>query len=404
MMSVGFTNCGTFFGGDNFKSFTAQDLTLLTDRASDMEKRQLAQSQKQRQDIIKKLKEIFAVAQAAQAEGLDKTDKYKKRLALTTDNLLKEEELYATSEKGTKAPDEVQKPEIDAYLAAHAKDFDEFVAMATEGMKEKPGQDLIDAQKAGWAEMRIRADRARKTGLDKSDSFKLQVRIQKAAMLNSLYNEKLLEKLKPTADEMKDFYSKNPDADPAKIKQTADDVLKRVKGGEDFAKLARDYSKDGSAEDGGLLKWFGKGAMVSEFEEAAYKMQKGQTSDQLVKTKFGYHIIKIEDRQNKKPEKDKGEMAKTDDAQDMILARHILFSTRDSDEAEGKVLQKKMQRATEDATLKYPVSAPEDFVVNIKGTSSNEAPSLQLPGSGGAPQGAPQGVPQGGAPQGAPKN
>jgi peptidyl-prolyl cis-trans isomerase C len=74
-------------------------------------------------------------------------------------------------------------------------------------------------------------------------------------------------------------------------------ALARVKGGEDFAKVATEVSKDPGAE-GGDLGWFTKDKMVPEFAEAAFKLQPGQISDP-VKTQFGWHIIKVEERRTK---------------------------------------------------------------------------------------------------------
>jgi parvulin-like peptidyl-prolyl isomerase len=78
----------------------------------------------------------------------------------------------------------------------------------------------------------------------------------------------------------------------AKRKQI-DDLLKRVKAGEDFAKLAKEFSEDpGSKENGGELPEFKRGEMVPEFEAAAFALTKDQTSD-VVTSMFGYHIIKL---------------------------------------------------------------------------------------------------------------
>jgi parvulin-like peptidyl-prolyl isomerase len=70
----------------------------------------------------------------------------------------------------------------------------------------------------------------------------------------------------------------------------AKEILEKVKKGESFAKLAEQYSIDGSRRRGGDLGSFGKGMMVKPFEDAAFALQKGEVSG-LVKTQFGYHII-----------------------------------------------------------------------------------------------------------------
>jgi peptidyl-prolyl cis-trans isomerase C len=76
-------------------------------------------------------------------------------------------------------------------------------------------------------------------------------------------------------------------------------ALERVKKGEDFAKLAAELSKDpGSGKEGGDLGWFEKERMVPEFAEAAFKLEKGGVSE-LVKTQFGFHIIKVDDKREK---------------------------------------------------------------------------------------------------------
>ena len=82
--------------------------------------------------------------------------------------------------------------------------------------------------------------------------------------------------------------------------QVAKDILAKLQAGEDWAKLAAAYSTDTSNKDkGGDLGWFGRGQMVKEFEDAAFAMtQPGQIS-QPVKTKFGYHLIRLVAHENR---------------------------------------------------------------------------------------------------------
>ena len=77
--------------------------------------------------------------------------------------------------------------------------------------------------------------------------------------------------------------------------EEAKKALARVKGGEDFAKVADEFSKD-KAGDGGDLGWFTKDRMVPEFSDAAFKLQKGQYTETPIKTQFGYHVIMLVDR------------------------------------------------------------------------------------------------------------
>jgi len=80
--------------------------------------------------------------------------------------------------------------------------------------------------------------------------------------------------------------------------EKANEVLERIKGGEDFAALAQEFGSDGTAQNGGDLGWFGKGDMVSEFEEAAFGLEPGTVVDELVQTTFGVHILKVEEKRN----------------------------------------------------------------------------------------------------------
>jgi peptidyl-prolyl cis-trans isomerase C len=93
-------------------------------------------------------------------------------------------------------------------------------------------------------------------------------------------------------------------------------IIDQLKGGADFAKLAKEKSKDPGAAEGGDLGYFTKDQMVPEFADVAFKMYPGQLSNP-VKTQFGWHVIKVEDKRIKQPP----EFEKVKDQIEAYLAR-----------------------------------------------------------------------------------
>ena len=117
------------------------------------------------------------------------------------------------------------------------------------------------------------------------------------ADIERAYNENIEQYTTPEQVRASHILLKTDGKDDAAVKAKAEDVLKQAKApGADFAALARKYSEDDSnAKNGGDLDFFGKGRMVPEFDRVAFSMEPGQISD-LVKTEYGYHIIKLTDK------------------------------------------------------------------------------------------------------------
>ena len=88
-----------------------------------------------------------------------------------------------------------------------------------------------------------------------------------------------------------------------KTKNEAVSIINKLNNKSQFSELAREYSIGPSAKNSGNLGWFGPGQMVKEFEKAAFLLEKGNISQKPIKTKFGFHVIKLNDIRNAKPKK-----------------------------------------------------------------------------------------------------
>lgn len=113
------------------------------------------------------------------------------------------------------------------------------------------------------------------------------------AAVKAKYDE--LVKASPAPDEVRASHILVTD------EKTATEVLAKIAKGEDFAALAKQYSIDPTKANGGDLGYFVKSAMVKEFGDAAFAMNKGDVSKTPVKSEFGYHIIKVVDKRKQAP-------------------------------------------------------------------------------------------------------
>ena len=129
------------------------------------------------------------------------------------------------------------------------------------------------------------------------DALRAKVAVPPAAVERA-YNENIEQYTTPEQVRASHILFKTEGKDDAAVKAKAEDVLKQAKSGADFAELAKKNSEDeASAKNGGDLDYFGRGRMVPEFDQAVFAMQPGTISD-LVKTQYGYHIIKLVDKKN----------------------------------------------------------------------------------------------------------
>jgi peptidyl-prolyl cis-trans isomerase C len=171
---------------------------------------------------------------------------------------------------------------------------------------------------------RFPSDEAFKQALSSTglNADRLKTNIRKGMLRQQVLNKEVLEKVSVSPKELETFFNEHKntyvqeeavharhvlikaaaDASPEddqKAKERAKAVLAKAKKGEDFSKLAAQYSEDSTKDNGGDLGFFGRGRMVKPFEESAFALKAGQISDP-VRSQFGYHIIKVEARREAK--------------------------------------------------------------------------------------------------------
>lgn len=155
------------------------------------------------------------------------------------------------------------------------------------------------------------AEAAEGEKLGQGAEFEQRLQYLKRKALRELYFEKVIKTQVSEADARKIYDDQvkllKPEEEISarhilvESEDKAKELKKKIADGADFIALAKENSKDpGSKDDGGSLGYFGHGQMVQEFEEVVFKIDKGAVSDP-VKTQFGWHLIKIEDKRIKPP-------------------------------------------------------------------------------------------------------
>lgn len=179
-------------------------------------------------------------------------------------------------------------------------------------LQQVPLEQLYPQLLERMVDARLLLDEAKKDKIDQTDEYKTRLSHAQERIMADL---ELRGKVKPQISDamVKQRYdaaiSKAPSQEEVKAshilvktEKEAQDIIAQLGKGGDFAKIAAEKSDDkGSAEKGGELGYFTKGAMVPAFANAAFDMKPGEVSKTPVKTEFGYHIIKVEDRRKAPP-------------------------------------------------------------------------------------------------------
>ena len=158
---------------------------------------------------------------------------------------------------------------------------------------------------------KILSAQARADKLHETDAYQRRVDLIAERLLEEALLAKTIEE-KVTEEALQARYDKTSGSFPTKeeirarhilvkTEAEADAIIKELTGGADFAKLAAEKSIGPSKTRGGDLDYFSKGQMVPPFEEAAFALSKGEFTKSAVKSPFGWHVIKLEDKRQSKP-------------------------------------------------------------------------------------------------------
>lgn len=186
-----------------------------------------------------------------------------------------------------------------------SKLFDTFVQAVTGGQVQEP---LTDEQKSQLTDqlinMTLAAQAAEKEGLQKDAEVAARIDLLRTQILADAVTEKYIKAHPVSESELKAEYDTQIAAMPQEYKarhilvdkqETAESIIRELQAGGDFSKLAKEESKDSSAQSGGDLGWFNPQSMVKPFADAVVALEKGKFTATPVQSEFGYHVIILDD-------------------------------------------------------------------------------------------------------------
>ena len=164
---------------------------------------------------------------------------------------------------------------------------------------------------AALIEIKLMADKARQAGLDKDEEFQKSIAFMTQRALHGFYMQKAIAD-EITDEDLKALYEERIAAAPkqeevrarhilVKTEEEAKAIIKELEDGADFEAVAKEKSTGPSGPSGGDLGYFQSGQMVPEFDQAAFALEPGEITKEPVKTQFGFHVIKLEDKRETQP-------------------------------------------------------------------------------------------------------
>ncbi len=367
---------------------SAEDMALIAEDQPAQMRARLAADEAARKDFAQDVRRLLAVAEEAQAHGVANAPDMKRQLEFQKASVIAQFYFEEQGEKGADFTD----AEVDEFFKqpGNQQKFDQIIADAKAKDPQFAAQEIPPEQmnmlKQRLGRIYLAERKALEQGLDKKPAVKLQMMLQHARVLAQKYAvDKLQKQMQATDEEVNAYLASHPEIDTDKKNRAkAEEVLKRARGGEDFGKLAQEFSTDGSKDKGGDLGWFGHGDMVPEFEQAAYALKPGEISE-VVQSKFGFHIIKLEEKKTE---------TKDGKPEEKVHARHILISDAGAnpfappqsprDKAKAAVEQEKAKKILDEIVSRSHVKVADNY--QVKAPEQQPMQSLP-PGFAPPPQG-----------------
>jgi len=352
----------------------------------------LAGDARERKDFARDIRQMLAASEEAKGLGYAAQPELKLQLELARSFAIAEA-YFKKREQAGATPEQVIAPaEIDALLKEPAQQ-QQFADFVEDYRKNGPnrGAPITDKQRQQLAQhygrVMVAMRKGTAVGVAGERKTQLAVMLQQSRLLAGAYSKEITPRLKASDAEVDAFIAAHPEYDTTPARQKAEDLLKRVRAGEDFTALAKEFSEDpGSRAQGGDLGWFGRGQMIKEFEDAAFALKQGEVSG-VVESPFGYHIIKVEEHRR--------QMNDDNTVTEQVRARHILVlynhAPRDPnsppvpprEQARAAVEEGKRNQLFEELAARHSVRVAEDYKVG----PSADAPATP---AGGKDTAAPQ--------------